>query len=133
MQPEKYLGICLADTGKNDVTGAEPGINSRPDLSAAHGVSTEPSLADPLQNRRIDIGFHGIMHMIAISPDRFLYLVERQPQQFHIVIIERCRCLEQPVDRKYSFHLKSFLFTLFEKTLTEEIESTHLVRSLDQK
>ena len=99
MQPEKYLGICLADTGKNEVTGADPCL----------------------------------MHMIAISPDRFLYLVERQPQQFHIVIIERCRCLEQPVDRKYSFHLKSFLFTLFEKTLTEEIESTHLVRSLDQK
>ena len=64
IQSEVDFPVGLTDTGEDHLRRRETSLQASLNLTAAHAVTTQAALSNQLQQGRINIGLHSIVHMI---------------------------------------------------------------------
>ena len=125
---QRNLAVGLAHPGKHYVAAGESGIQSRHYLATAHAVHTQSSLAHRCEDTRIGISLDSIVHLT--SAGLLLHLVESQPEQLHVIVIERSLYVFKFINRKCSHNT---ILLSVEQFLTQFSECLHLVILADKE
>ena len=103
--------VSLAHAGIHDSVRTESVLGGEHHLVAAHAVCAEAFRTDILHNTRLNIGLDGIMQTYPIFAGKLGGLVNRGPQQVHIVIPERRICISYLSEIGQSSHKSSWLIS----------------------
>ena len=122
------MRVSLSHAGKNNATARETGSHGSFYLATAHAVHTQSRLAHRGEDARIGISLDSIVHLT--SAGLLLHLVESQPEQLHVIVIERRLYVFKFINRKCSHNT---ILLSVEQFLTQFSECLHLVILADKE
>ena len=105
VQTEVDFPITLAYACIYNLVGWESGIDGCLNLSSAHTVGTQTSLADDVEHLRVGVCLHGIVNLKALVLACLLVDdLQGLAQHVGVVVVERSLYLLKLIYRKCSFH-----------------------------